>query len=97
AVRAYEQGGLVALALQARRDAVRLYGADSELRRMRPTLWEQTQPQVRADLAELAHEFHARAQKGHAEADVDEAEHWYRQLIELVPDAAAAQQQRFLL
>ncbi|MDE2161401.1 MAG: hypothetical protein KGJ30_21050, partial [Burkholderiales bacterium] len=97
AVQAYERGGLVALALQARRDDVRLFGADSELRRLRPTLWRQTQPQVRADLAELAHEAHARAQRDHAAADVDAAAHWYRELIAALPDAAAAQQQRFLL
>ncbi len=96
-IRIYEDNGFETLALQAKEDQVRRYGADSEFRRYNPGDWRRTQPLVRANLADLAHHFHALAQKSHAETDVRTAAQWYRRLLAEFPGDADTPNQRFLL
>jgi tetratricopeptide (TPR) repeat protein len=96
-VEIYASNGFATLALEAKKDHVQRYGADSEFRRANPAGWQMAQPLVQAHLAELAQHYHALAQKSHAAADVDEAVTWYRQLLAAMPAGPAAAQQRFLL
>jgi cellulose synthase operon protein C len=78
----YEDGGLPSLALQAKKDQVLTYGAQSEFRRRNPRGWEGAQPVLKLHLMDLARHHHAQAQKSKARADVDEAVQWYRILLD---------------
>jgi tetratricopeptide (TPR) repeat protein len=93
----YEKNGFDTLALQAKKDHVQRYGADSEFRRANPSGWLGAQPLVKTHLVELARHHHALAQKTHAPADVQEATRWYRTLLTSFPDDADAPANRFLL
>ena len=94
----YERAGFASLALEAKREHVRHYGVDSDYRKQQPQVWLiKAQPLVRTHLVELARHHHALAQKAKAAADVKEAVHWYRQLLDGFPDDKAAPDHRFLL
>jgi tetratricopeptide (TPR) repeat protein len=93
----YANAGFGTLALQAKKDHVQAYGARSELRRASPSGWALAQPLVKAHLAQLAQHHHALAQRTRAQADVQEAVRWYRELLQSFPDDAQALQSRFLL
>jgi tetratricopeptide (TPR) repeat protein len=92
-----ERAGFETLALQAKKDHVLRYGAQSEFRKANPQAWERAQPLVHSHLAELARWHHSQAQKTHATPDVDEAVRWYRELLVSFPGDAAAPGARFLL
>jgi len=93
----YEKNGFDTLALQAKKDHVQRYGADSEFRRANPTGWLGAQPLVKTHLVELARHHHALAQKTHTPADVQEATRWYRTLLASFPADSDAPANRFLL
>jgi tetratricopeptide (TPR) repeat protein len=93
----YALNGFESLALQAKKDHVVRYGADSEFRRANPGGWQRAQPLVKTHLVELARHHHALSQKTHAAADVQEAAQWYRTLLTSFPDDADAPANRFLL
>jgi tetratricopeptide (TPR) repeat protein len=93
----YRKNGFDSLALQAKKDHVQRYGASSEFRRASASGWARAQPLVKAHLAELAQHYHALAQKSHLRADVQEAAHWYRELLVSFPHDADAPAKRFLL
>ncbi len=94
----YADAGFATLALQAKKDHVQHYGVGSDYQRRQPQVWaRQAQPLVKTHLVELARHHHALAQKGKAKDDVDEAQRWYRALLEGFPDDAAAPDHRFLL
>ncbi|MBA4175553.1 MAG: hypothetical protein C0505_03190 [Leptothrix sp. (in: Bacteria)] len=93
----YERHGFDTLALQAKKDHVLRYGADSEFRRANPSGWLGAQPLVKTHLGQLARHHHALAQKSKAGADVQEAVRWYGALLAAFPDDAEAPAQRFLL
>ncbi len=93
----YEKNGFDTLALQAKKDHVQRYGADSEFRRANPGGWLGAQPLVKTHLVDLARHHHALAQKTHTPADVQEATRWYRTLLTSFPDDTDAPANRFLL
>ncbi len=93
----YQSNGFQTLALQAKRDHVERYGADSEFRRANRSGWTRAQPLVKAHLVELASHHHALAQKARAPAEAQEAQRWYRALLQSFGDDADAPQHRFLL
>jgi tetratricopeptide (TPR) repeat protein len=93
----YEQTGFANLALDAKKDYVSRYGADSEFRQANPAGWERAQPLVKTHLAELARHYHASAQKSRSSVDYQEAVRWYRAWLASFPDDADAAQNRFLL
>ena len=93
----YEKSGFANLALEAKKDYVSRYGADSEFRRANPQGWERAQPLVKTHLAELARHYHASAQKSKATADYQEAVRWYRAYIASFPTDPDAAQNNFLL
>ncbi len=93
----YEKNGFDTLALQAKKDHVQRYGADSEFRRANPNGWLGAQPLVKTHLVELARHHHALAQKTRTPADVQEATRWYRTLLTSFPDDKDAPANRFLL
>lgn len=93
----YEKNGFETLALQAKKDHVVRYGAESEFQRANPTGWQRAQPLVKTHLVELARHHHALSQKTHAAADVQEATRWYRTLLKSFPDDPQAAANRFLL
>ena len=96
-VEIYEKSGFDTLALQAKKDHVLQYGADSELRRANASGWQRAQPLVKTHLSELAQHHHALAQTSKTPADVQEAARWYRTLLTSFPTDAQAPGQRFLL
>lgn len=93
----YERNGFETLALQAKKDHVVRYGADSEFRRANPSGWLRAQELVKTHLVELARHHHALSQKTHTAADVQEAARWYRTLLTSFPDDPQAAANRFLL
>jgi cellulose synthase operon protein C len=93
----YEKNGFANLALDAKKDYVSRYGADSEFRRANPEGWQGAQPLVKTHVAELARHYHASAQKSKATADYQEAVRWYRAYIASFPTDPDAAQNNFLL
>jgi cellulose synthase operon protein C len=93
----YQRAGLATLALEAKKEYVARYGADSEFRKANPAGWERAQPLVKTHLAELARHYHASAQKSKASSDYQEAVRWYRAFITSFPEDPAAAQNNFLL
>ncbi|MFT3663449.1 tetratricopeptide repeat protein [Piscinibacter sp.] len=93
----YQDNGFPALALDAKKDYVSRYGADSEFRLANPPGWAKAQPLVKTHLTELARHYHASAQKSKASADYQEAVKWYRAYIAAYPDDPETAQNNFLL
>jgi len=93
----YQQGAFATLVLAAKKEYVAQYGANSEFRRANPAAWERIEPIVKTDLAELARQYHASAQKSKKTEDYEEAVHWYRDYLESFPSDPQAAQTRFLL
>ena len=93
----FEGSGFQTLALQAKRDHVVRYGAESEFRRANPGGWGRAQPLVKTHLGDLARHHHALAQQTKAAADVGEAVRWYRALLAAFGTDADAAGKRFLL
>lgn len=93
----HQQAGFATLALDAKRDYVARYGADSDYRRANPEAWERSQPLLKTHLTELATHHHAAAQKSRSPAEVQEAVRWYRAWLAAFPEAPEAPKQHFLL
>lgn len=89
--------GFETLALDAKRNHVLRYGADSEFRRASPGGWQRAQPLVKTHLGDLARHHHALAQKNKQPGDVQEALRWYRALLGAFGRDADAPQNRFLM
>jgi cellulose synthase operon protein C len=92
-----QAGGLPLQALNAKKDHVQRYGAQSEFRQSNAIGWERAQPLVKTHLTDLARHYHAIAQKTKTRADVDEAVRWYRTLLTDFEDDDNTPAQRFLL
>jgi len=94
----YQKTGFPALALAAKKEYVAQYGARSQFRHANPDVWERrVQPIVKTDLAELALQYHASAQKSKKTEDYQEAVKWYRDYLESFPSDPQAAQNNFLL
>lgn len=93
----YAGSGFDTLALEAKKDHVVRYGANSEFRRANPSGWERAQPLVKNNLVDLARHHHALAQKNKLPADVQEAVRWYQALLTEFPGDADEAQNRFLM
>ena len=93
----YERSGFGMLALDAKKEYVARYGAESEFRRANPKGWERAQPLVKTHLTELARHYHATAQKSKDTADYQEAVRWYRAYLASFPSDPQAAQTNFLL
>jgi TolA-binding protein len=97
-IEVYQKTGFATLAVAAKKDYVAQYGARSQFRQANPRDWEQrVQPIVKADLAELARQYHASAQKSKKSEDYQEAVRWYRDYLESFPSDPQAAQNNFLL
>jgi tetratricopeptide (TPR) repeat protein len=94
----YQKTGFPSLALAAKKEYVAQYSARSQFRQVNPVAWEQrVRPIVKEDLAELARQYHASAQKSRKTEDYQEAVHWYRDFLESFPSDPQAAQNNFLL
>ncbi len=93
----YQQGGFDNLVLESKKDYVEGYGAASAFRRANVAAWARVAPVIRTDLIDLAHHYHAAAQKGRKAEDVTQAIHWYRELLAGFPADPQAAQENFLL
>jgi outer membrane protein assembly factor BamD (BamD/ComL family) len=94
----YQKTGFASLALAAKKEYVAQYGAHSQFREVNPVAWDQrVQPIVKADLAELARQYHSSAQKSKKTEDYQEAVHWYRDYLDSFPSDPQAAQNNFLL
>lgn len=93
-----QRAGFATLALSAKKEFVEQYGARSPFRQANPAVWDQkVQPIVKKDLAELARQYHASAQKTRKSEDYQEAIRWYRDYLESFPADPQAAQNNFLL
>jgi TolA-binding protein len=94
----YQQAGFDSLVIDAKKEYVERYGAQSEFARQNPEAWtRQARPLVKAYLTELAHRDHAIAQSTHKTEDRQAAVHWYRALIDAFPQDPEAASANFLL
>jgi cellulose synthase operon protein C len=93
----YEKTGFDNLALVAKKDHVKSFGAGSAFRRANPGAWARTQPLVKTHLIELARYQHALAQKSKSAGDVQEAVLAYQELLSAFPSDADAAENGFLL
>jgi cellulose synthase operon protein C len=93
----YEQSGFGTLALEAKKEYVARYGAESEFRKANAKGWARAQPLVKTHLTELARHYHATAQKTKATADYQEAVRWYRAYLASFPNDPQAAASNFLL
>ncbi len=94
----YQKAAFGSLALAAKKEYVAQYGAHSQFRQVNPAVWDQrVQPIVKADLAELARQYHSSAQKSKKTEDYQEAVHWYRDYLDSFPADPQAAQNNFLL
>lgn len=93
----YERNGFAMLALDAKKEYVARYGANSALRQSNLEGWQKAQPLVQTHMAELARHFHASAQKSKRTADYQEAVRWYRDYLTAFPKDPQAAQNNFLL
>lgn len=97
AIEIYQQAGYSDEVLEGKRRFVRLY-------RLNAPYWANRQPTehpevvepLEATLRDLAHHYHAVAQKSRKAADYDTAEDWYRQYLADFNDRPGAQEMRFL-
>ncbi|HEY4038216.1 MAG TPA: tetratricopeptide repeat protein [Burkholderiaceae bacterium] len=97
-IQIYQKSGFSSLALNAKKEYVAQYGAHSRFRQDNPTAWDKlVQPIVKTDLAELAQQYHASAQKSKKTEDYQEAVRWYRDYLESFPSDPQAAQTNFLL
>jgi len=92
-----ERNGFATLALDAKKDFVVRYGRTSELRAADAQGWAAAQPLVRTHLAELARHYHAEAQRTRARDAVQQAVHWYREVLAASAADAEAARNQFLL
>ncbi len=93
----YQRNGFATLALEAKKDYVTRYGAESEFSRANPEGWALAKPLVKTHLAALSQHHHAAAQASKRSADYDEAVRWYRVALKSFPDDPEAAQSNFLL
>ncbi len=98
----HEKAGFAALALQAKKDFVARYGANSPFRQSNRAGWERAQPLVKTHLAELARHHHALSQQSGATPEarqeaVREAVQWYQALLKAFPTDTEAAPNSFLL
>jgi tetratricopeptide (TPR) repeat protein len=98
----HEKAGFAALALQAKKEFVERYGANSPFRQSNRSGWERAQPLVKTHLAELARHYHALSQQSQAPAEVRQeavraAVQWYQALLKGFPTDAEAAPNSFLL
>ena len=97
-IQAYQQAGFAALALEAKKEFVVRYGVNSEFQRANTVLVVQrVLPLVKTHLEELAHHYHATAQKTRKGEDYQEAVRWYRAYLDSFPTDPRAPGMNFLL
>jgi tetratricopeptide (TPR) repeat protein len=98
ATEAYARGGFTSLVLESKAELVEQYGPKSAYWRAHPTdLDPQVSAAVQANLLDLAHHYHALAQKGGSAADRDAAVRWYREYLDAFDAAPQAPATRLML
>lgn len=98
AIEAYLKGGFAELALEGRREYVKLYafGGPYWATRTRESAPEVV-AQLKANLRDLAQHDHALAQKSTKPADYQQAARWYRELLQSFPDEPDTAETNYLL
>ena len=86
AIDAYDRADQAALALEAKKQFVNLFGRESGLRMGNAKTWRQAQPRVQTCLNDLARHYHAQAQSSKNPQDYREAVNWYRELLNTFPN-----------
>ncbi len=95
---AYAKGGFTSLVLESKAELVEQYGPQSAYWRAHPTdLDPQVSTAVQANLLDLAHHYHALAQKSGSAADRDAAVRWYREYLDAFNSAPQAPATRLML
>ena len=98
ATEAYAKGGFTSLVLESKAELVEQYGPKSAYWRAHPTdLDPQVSTAVQANLLDLAHHYHALAQKSGSAADRDAAVRWYREYLDAFNSAPQAPATRLML
>jgi tetratricopeptide (TPR) repeat protein len=95
---AYARGGFTSLVLESKAELVEQYGPKSAFWQAHPTdLDPQVSTAVQANLLDLAHHYHAMAQKSGSAADRDAAVRWYREYLDAFNSAPQAAATRLML
>lgn len=97
AIDAYDRADQAALALEAKKQFVNLFGRESGLRMGNAKTWRQAQPRVQTCLNDLARHYHAQAQSSKNPQDYREAVNWYRELLNTFPNDTQVVRTNFLL
>ena len=95
----YKQAGRLKAVLRAKADLVTAYGIGTAFWQTRrsPELLFQLTPHLKRNLDDLAHYYHAQAQKSKKPADYRIAAHWYRSYVEAFPGDAQTPHMHLLL
>ena len=97
-IEAYQQAGFANLALEAKKEFAVRYGIHSDFRRASSSAaYARVLPLLKTNLEELAHYYHAAAQKTKTAGDYQEAARWYRAFLEAFPSDPQAPAMNFLL
>ena len=97
-IEVYQQAGFASLALEAKKEFVVRYGVHSDFRRASSSAaYARVLPLLKTNLEDLAHYYHASAQKNRAPDDYQEAARWYRAFLEAFPADPQAPAMNFLL
>jgi TolA-binding protein len=97
-IEAYQQAGFASLALEAKKEFATRYGIHSDFRQVSSSAaYARVLPLLKSNLEELAHHYHAGAQKTKASSDYREAARWYRAFLEAFPSDPQAPAMNFLL
>ena len=97
-IEAYQQAGFASLALEAKKEFAVRYGIHSDFRRVSSTAaYARVLPLLKTNLEDLAHYYHAAAQRTKTAGDYQEAARWYRAFLEAFPSDPQAPAMNFLL
>ena len=95
---AYQKAGFVTPALDTKQEFVLRYGVTSDFRKANSAAsYEKVLPHVRQHMEELAHHYHAVAQKSKSSPDYQQAARWYRLFLTSFPGDAKTPTMNFLL
>jgi len=97
-IEAYQQAGFATLALEAKKEFAVRYGIHSDFRRASSAAaYARVLPLLKTNLEDLAHYYHAAAQKTKTAGDYQEAARWYHAFLEAFPSDPQAPAMNFLL
>jgi TolA-binding protein len=98
AIEAYKKGGFAQLVLDGKKEFVERYQLGSSFWANRtPAEFPLVAKELKTNLTDLAHYYHAAAQRSRSKPDYHEAARWYREFLQSFPDDPESARTNFLL